>query len=67
VARCATKPRCFSSSFYDDIAPPPTNTTYPSLLLPLQVDLTIGSALDIFGGELPYREIVEWNKRNEYL
>lgn len=31
------------------------------------VDLTIGSALDIFGGSLPYRDAVEWNKRNEVL
>jgi phosphoribosylformimino-5-aminoimidazole carboxamide ribotide isomerase len=27
-----------------------------------RVDLTIGSALDIFGGHIPYRKVVEWNK-----
>jgi phosphoribosylformimino-5-aminoimidazole carboxamide ribotide isomerase len=26
-----------------------------------KLDLTIGSALDIFGGNLPYREVVAWN------
>ena len=25
-----------------------------------RVDLTIGSALDIFGGTVPYRSVVEW-------
>lgn len=25
-----------------------------------KVDLAIGSALDIFGGTLPYREVVDW-------
>ncbi len=25
-----------------------------------RVDLTIGSALDIFGGSIPYRSVVEW-------
>ena len=25
-----------------------------------RVDLAIGSALDIFGGALPYRSVVEW-------
>jgi len=25
-----------------------------------RVDLTIGSALDLFGGTLPYRDVVEW-------
>ncbi|MBN2658454.1 MAG: phosphoribosylformimino-5-aminoimidazole carboxamide ribotide isomerase [Spirochaetales bacterium] len=28
------------------------------------LDLTIGSALDIFGGSLPYRDAVQWNRRN---
>ncbi len=28
-----------------------------------RVDLTIGSALDLFGGEVPYRDCVEWNRR----
>ncbi len=25
-----------------------------------RVDLTIGSALDIFGGSIPYRSVIEW-------
>lgn len=29
-----------------------------------KIDLTIGSALDIFGGDLPYSEIVQWNLEN---
>jgi phosphoribosylformimino-5-aminoimidazole carboxamide ribotide isomerase len=29
------------------------------------VDLTIGSALDIFGGSLPYEETVLWNRTND--
>jgi phosphoribosylformimino-5-aminoimidazole carboxamide ribotide isomerase len=29
-----------------------------------KLDLTIGSALDIFGGNLPYREVVEWQKKH---
>lgn len=29
-----------------------------------RVDLTIGSALDIFGGALPYRDVVAWNREN---
>jgi len=29
-----------------------------------KIDLTIGSALDIFGGTLPYSDIVEWNHQN---
>lgn len=32
-----------------------------------QVGLTIGSALDIFGGELSYREVVEWDRRHGYV
>ncbi|MDT8399755.1 MAG: phosphoribosylformimino-5-aminoimidazole carboxamide ribotide isomerase [Pseudomonadales bacterium] len=27
-----------------------------------RVDLTIGSALDIFGGQVPYTEVVEWQR-----
>lgn len=26
------------------------------------VDVTVGSALDIFGGELPYQDVVQWHK-----
>ncbi len=29
-----------------------------------RVDLTIGSALDIFGGTLPYAEVVAWDKKH---
>jgi phosphoribosylformimino-5-aminoimidazole carboxamide ribotide isomerase len=29
-----------------------------------RVDVTVGSALDIFGGTLSYREVVEWSKIN---
>lgn len=28
-----------------------------------RVDITVGSALDIFGGALPYRDVVEWHRR----
>lgn len=30
-----------------------------------RVDITVGSALDIFGGALPYREVVEWHRRQK--
>ena len=30
-----------------------------------RIDLTIGSALDIFGGDLPYRRVVEWHRQRE--
>jgi phosphoribosylformimino-5-aminoimidazole carboxamide ribotide isomerase len=30
-----------------------------------RVDLTIGSALDIFGGEVPYRDVVAWQRAQE--
>lgn len=29
-----------------------------------RVDLTIGSALDIFGGDIPYRDVVDWHNQN---
>jgi phosphoribosylformimino-5-aminoimidazole carboxamide ribotide isomerase len=29
-----------------------------------RVDLTIGSALDIFGGSIPYADVVAWHKEN---
>ncbi len=29
-----------------------------------KIDLTIGSALDIFGGTLPYSDIIQWNNKN---
>jgi phosphoribosylformimino-5-aminoimidazole carboxamide ribotide isomerase len=29
------------------------------------VDFTIGSALDIFGGDIPYSKVVEWQRRQE--
>ncbi|MBQ6359765.1 MAG: phosphoribosylformimino-5-aminoimidazole carboxamide ribotide isomerase [Lachnospiraceae bacterium] len=29
-----------------------------------RVDITIGSALDIFGGKLPYKDVVEYMRRN---
>ena len=30
-----------------------------------RVDLSIGSALDIFGGDVPYRQVVAWQRREE--
>jgi phosphoribosylformimino-5-aminoimidazole carboxamide ribotide isomerase len=30
-----------------------------------RVDVTIGSGLDIFGGTIPYRKVVEWQRREE--
>ncbi|ETX04713.1 MAG: phosphoribosylformimino-5-aminoimidazole carboxamide ribotide isomerase [Candidatus Entotheonella gemina] len=32
-----------------------------------RVDLTIASALDIFGGNVPYRDVVAWQRREESL
>ena len=29
------------------------------------VDLTVGSALDIFGGNLPYKDVVAWHTQQE--
>lgn len=29
-----------------------------------RVDLTIGSALDIFGGSIPYRDVTAWHRKN---
>jgi phosphoribosylformimino-5-aminoimidazole carboxamide ribotide isomerase len=30
-----------------------------------RVDLTVGSALDIFGGNLPYKDVVAWHTQQE--
>ncbi len=30
-----------------------------------RVDLTIGSALDLFGGDVPYRDVVAWQRRED--
>ena len=30
-----------------------------------RVDVTVGSALDIFGGKLPYASVVSWHRRRE--
>ena len=30
-----------------------------------RVDLSIGSGLDIFGGDIPYRDVVAWQRREE--
>jgi phosphoribosylformimino-5-aminoimidazole carboxamide ribotide isomerase len=30
-----------------------------------KIDLTIGSALDLFGGNLPYRDLVAWQRRRD--
>jgi len=30
-----------------------------------RVDATVGSALDIFGGQVPYRKVVEWHRANQ--
>ena len=30
-----------------------------------RVDITVGSALDIFGGNVPYQSVVEWHRSNQ--
>jgi len=30
-----------------------------------RVDITVGSALDIFGGPIPYRTVIEWHRANQ--
>ena len=30
-----------------------------------RVDITVGSALDIFGGQIPYQSVVEWHRSNQ--
>lgn len=30
-----------------------------------RVDITVGSALDIFGGKLPYAEVLAWHRHQE--
>ena len=30
-----------------------------------RVDITVGSALDIFGGKLAYDDVVSWHKRQQ--
>jgi len=32
-----------------------------------RVDVTVGSALDIFGGNLPYKDVVSWHTQQETL
>lgn len=32
-----------------------------------KIDVTIGSALDLFGGSLEYKKIVEWHRREQKL
>lgn len=31
-----------------------------------QVDITVGSALDIFGGKLPYSEVLAWHNQQQH-
>jgi phosphoribosylformimino-5-aminoimidazole carboxamide ribotide isomerase len=30
-----------------------------------RIDITVGSALDIFGGNIPYKSVVEWHRSNQ--
>ena len=30
-----------------------------------RVDITVGSALDIFGGKLPFAEVLAWHRQQE--
>lgn len=32
-----------------------------------RVDITVGSALDIFGGALPYRDVVAWHRQQQTM
>lgn len=32
-----------------------------------RVDVTVGSALDIFGGSLPYKDVVDWHKNQSMV
>lgn len=32
-----------------------------------RVDVTVGSALDIFGGKLAYKEVVAWHAQQDAL
>ena len=32
-----------------------------------RVDITVGSALDIFCGKLPYAEVLTWHKQQELV
>ncbi len=62
-------------SFLADISPIPT--TYAGGIRSLadlelvntlgkgRIDATVGSALDIFGGSLPYRDVVDWHNQKQ--
>ena len=38
---------------------------HTQLLSQGRVDLTIGSALDLFGGTLPYADCLQWNRQHQ--